>query len=283
MNVFKTAILLVLLTLLFMLVGNLIGGVQGMQVAFVFALIMNFFSYWFSDRIVLAMYRGKKLEEQDNPKLFSIIRNLTMRANLPMPKVYLVPMKVPNAFATGRDPKHAAVAVTEGILGILNDDELEGVLAHELGHVKDRDILISTMVATIAGAIFMLANMARWAMLFGGSGRSREKGTINMVALLVITIIAPLAAMLIQLAISRSREYLADQEGAIISAKPLSLASALKRIHAVAQRNPVEVNPVTAHMFIVNPLSDRGIAHLFSTHPPMEKRIERLEQIAAKM
>lgn len=283
MNIFKTAMLLVLLTLLFMLVGNLIGGVQGMQVAFVFALIMNFFSYWFSDKIVLAMYRGKKLEEQDNPKLFSIIRNLTMRANLPMPKVYLIPMKVPNAFATGRNPKHAAVAVTEGIMGILNDDELEGVLAHELGHVKDRDILISTMVATIAGAIFMLANMARWAMLFGSSGRNREKGTINLVALLVITIIAPLAAMLIQLAISRSREYLADQEGAIISAKPLSLASALRRIHAAAQRNPVEVNPTTAHMFIVNPLSGRGIANLFSTHPPMEKRIERLEQIAAKM
>jgi len=267
------------LTALFVVIGKALGGQTGMFIAFGLALAINFFSYWFSDKIVLKMYGAQEVREVDHPALYSIVRSLATRANLPMPKVYVIPGDQPNAFATGRNPEHSAVAVTEGIMRILDRDELAGVIGHELAHIKHRDILIGTIAATIAGAISMIANMAQWAMIFG-AGRSDEDEGQNPIAMLVSIIVAPIAAMLIQMAISRSREYLADEEGARIAGNPRYLSSALRKLHLAAQQIPLAANPATAHMFIVSPLSGGGaLLNLFSTHPPMEKRIARLESL----
>jgi heat shock protein HtpX len=288
MNTFRTTILLAVLTALLVWAGDLMGGRQGAVIALVMAGVMNFFSYWFSDKIVIKMYGGQEVTAQDNPELYGLIQDLTQRAALPMPKVYMLPQDTPNAFATGRNPQHAAVAVTDGIRRILNKRELAGVLGHELSHVKNRDILVSTIAATLAGAISYLAYMAQWAAIFGG-GRSRddEGGGGNIFGLLFMMIVAPLAAMLIQMAVSRSREYGADEGGAKITGDPLALASALRKLHMGAQNIPLEVNNATAnataHMFIVNPLTAGGLANLFSTHPPMEERIARLEAMAGAM
>lgn len=279
MNSFKTFMLLVGLTLLLVLVGQVLGGRTGATYAFCIALVMNFVSYWFSDKIVLAMYRAKKVTEAEAPKLHRIVNNLCQSAQLPAPKVYVIPDATPNAFATGRNPNHAAVAVTEGILQLLSEDELEGVLGHELAHVQNRDILISTIAATIAGAIFMLADWARWAMIFGRHGDDRDEGS-NPLVFMVMLIVAPLAAMLIQMAISRSREYLADASGARICGRPLSLANALRKLTMGVQRIPMHTaNPSTAHMFIVNPFLGGGLMTLFSTHPKIELRIAKLEKM----
>jgi heat shock protein HtpX len=279
MNTMKTFMLMALLTALLVFIGNFIGGQNGMVMAFVFAMVMNFGSYWFSDKIVLRMYNAREVGRSEAPELFSIVEDLAGRAGLPMPRVYVIPNDQPNAFATGRDPQHAAVAVTEGILRTLSKDELRGVLSHELAHVQHRDILVGTVAATIAGAISMLANMAQWAMIFGGGRSDNERGS-NPIGGLVMIIVAPIAAMLIQMAISRSREFLADEGGAKISGNPLSLANALRKLDTRVKQIPMEANPSTAHMFIVNPLSGRGLMKLFSTHPPMEERIARLEQMA---
>ncbi|MCK4386164.1 MAG: zinc metalloprotease HtpX [candidate division Zixibacteria bacterium] len=280
MNTLKTTFLLTLLTLLLVFVGQMLGGNSGMVVALIFAAIMNLTTYWFSDKIVLAMYRAKPIEESDNPGLYNLIRRTATKAGLPMPKVYVIPTQTPNAFATGRNPKHAAVAVTSGILKILNEDELEGVISHEMAHVKNRDILTGSIVATLAGAISMLAFMARWAAIFGGFGGRDSEGRGGGLGLLIMAIVAPLAALLIQMAISRSREYAADQTGAKISHKPLSLANALRKLEYAGRRIPLKANPSTAHLFIVNPLSGKGMASLFSTHPPVEERVARLEKMA---
>ena len=277
MNGFKTALLLVVLTLLFILVGRVVGGRGGMTLAFVLALIMNFGAYWFSDKIVLAMYRARKTTEADNPRLFQIVRSTSQMAGLPMPRVYIIPSQSPNAFATGRNPQHAAVAATEGIMQILDDDELSAVMAHELGHVRNRDTLISTIAATIAGAISYIAFMARW-MPFIGGGDDDDRG--NILVMLLVGILAPIAAALVQLAISRQREYGADKSGAEISHKPLALASALKKLHNMTQKVQMKASPATAHMFIVQPFSMKGMAGWFSTHPPVEERIARLEEYA---
>lgn len=281
MNVIKTVFFLTLLTLLLISIGGMVGGRQGMIVAFAIALAMNFVTYWFSDKIVLSMYRAKEVKREEYPKLLVAVSNLSTKAGLPMPKVYVIPTGTPNAFATGRDPSHAAVAVTEGIMKLLSDDELEGVIAHELSHVKNRDTLIMTLVATVAGAIYMLSDMARWAMIFGGRADDDRNGS-SAVSALVIVIVAPIAATLIQLAISRSREYMADDSGAYISGRPLSLANALRKMHNYSRQMPMKANPVTAHMFIVNPLTGGGFLSFFSTHPPIERRIARLEELAIK-
>jgi heat shock protein HtpX len=281
MNTLKTVFLLTLLTLLFVFIGQVVGGKSGMIIALIFAAIMNLTTYWFSDKIVLAMYRAQPIKESDNPRLYSLIRRTATKANLPMPKVYLIPTQTPNAFATGRNPKHATVAVTSGILKILDEDELEGVISHEMAHVRNRDILTGSIVATVAGAISVLAHMAQWGAIFGGyGGRDDEGRGGGGLGLLIMAIVAPLAALLIQMAISRSREYAADQTGAKISHKPLSLANALKKLQYASRRIPLEANPSTAHLFIVNPLSGKGMASLFSTHPPVEERVARLEKMA---
>jgi len=280
MNGFKTLLLLTALTVLFLLIGGVLGGRQGMIIAFMFAVVMNFISYWFSDKIVLAMYRGRQIQEQDNPRLYRIVAHQTQMAGLPMPRVYIIPTGSPNAFATGRNPRNAAVAATEGILGLLSDDELAGVIGHELAHVKNRDILTQTIAATIAGAISMLAYMARWGAIFGGYGGRSNDNRGGALGLVAMAIVAPIAALFIQMAISRSREYAADEEGARISGMPSSLASALRKLHNGTARRPLRANPSTAHLFIVNPLSGRGLMNLFSTHPPVEERIARLEKIA---
>src|SRR5437773_8400290 len=276
-NIFKTAMLLAVLTAMLVLIGGAFGGRQGMLVAFVLALLMNLGSYWFSDKIVLAMYRAQPVDEAQAPGLYAIVRRLTPRASLPMPRVYLIPTDTPNAFATGRNPTHAAVAVTEGILRILDDEELEGVLAHELSHVKNRDVLVSTIAATLAGAITYLAHMAQWAALWGG-GRSSddEEGGGNPFALILMAVLAPIAALLVQLAVSRAREFQADATGARIAGKPWGLAKALEKLEMANEVAPMEANPATAHLFIVNPLSGRSLMNLFSTHPPLEDRIARL-------
>jgi heat shock protein HtpX len=282
MNTTKTIVLMVGLTVLLVLIGGAFGGRQGMILAFIFAGAMNMFSYWFSDKVVLRMYNAQEVTEAEAPMLWGVTHDLALKMNMPMPKVYVIPSDAPNAFATGRNPNHAAVAATEGILRLLTREELEGVMAHELGHVRNRDILIGTIAATIAGAISMLANMAQWAMIFGGGGRrdDREGGGGGLIAGIAMIILAPIAAALIQMAISRSREYEADASGARLCGNPMWLASALRKLHAGSQRVPLDANPATAHMFIVNPLRGGGMVNLFSTHPPIEERIARLESMA---
>ena len=290
MNGFRTTILLAVLTALVVWIGQMVGGPNGAVVALIFAGAMNFFSYWFSDKIVLKMYGGQQITANDDPELYSLVQELAAKGGLPMPKVYVIPEDAPNAFATGRNPEHAAVAVTQGIRRILNKRELAGVLGHELSHVKNRDILISSIAATLAGAISFMAQMAQWGMIFGG-GRSRDEGEGNggggIFGLLFMMIVAPIAAMLIQMAVSRSREFMADEGGAKISGDPLALAGALRKLHMGAQNIPLEVNNATqnatAHMFIVSPLSGGSFASLFSTHPAMEERVARLEAMAKDM
>jgi len=277
-NTFKTIFLLGTLTGLLVVFGNYFGGTQGMMIAFLFALLMNFGAYWFSDKIVLSMYRARQVTEAEAPELVGLVRSLSQRARLPMPKVWIVPSPAPNAFATGRNPEHAAVAVTEGLLQIMNRDQLEGVLAHELGHITNRDTLISAVAATLAGVIMMLANMARWAAFFGG-GRDDEDRGGGVVGLLVMAILAPIAALLIQMAISRTREFVADATAAHLTKKPLALASALEQLQMAAERIPLDANPATSHLFIVNPLSGRSLLRLFSTHPSVEERVKRLRAI----
>jgi heat shock protein HtpX len=277
MNGLKTTLLLVGLTLLFVWIGYGLGGRQGMMIAFGFAMLMNFVSYWFSDKIVLKMYGARQVTETEAPDLVGAVRTVSQAAGIPMPRVYIIPKETPNAFATGRSPNHSAVAATEGILRLLNRDELEGVMAHEVAHIKHRDTLISTVAATLAAAIGMLAMMARWGAIFGGFGGRDERGNGGgIIGLLVMSIVAPLAATLIQLAISRSREYLADEGGARFSHKPWALATALEKLHSINQHHPMQAQPATAHLFIVNPLSGGGLLALFSTHPPVEERVARL-------
>ena len=275
LNAVKTTVLLALLTGLFIAIGGWFGGRSGMVVALGLALVMNFAAYWFSDKIVLRMYRAQPLSEAQAPGVYGIVRNLATRAGMPMPKLYLISSETPNAFATGRNPDHAAVAVTEGILRVMSAEELEGVLAHELSHVLNRDVLISTIAATLAGAVMMLADMARWAAFFGSS-RDNEEGGSNPIGLFLMAILAPLAALLIQTAVSRSREYQADASGARLTHRPLGLASALQKLQQANQMVPMDASPATAHLFIVNPLSARTLMSLFSTHPPIEDRIARL-------
>ena len=278
-NLLKTAVLMAAITALFMAIGNLVGGQQGMMLALLVAIGMNFFSYWFSDKLVLRMYNAQEVDEHSAPQFHRTIRELAQQAGLPMPRVYLIQEDAPNAFATGRDPEHAAVAATTGILRVLNHRELRGVMAHELAHVKHRDILISTVSATMAGAISMLANFA---MFFGG--RDSEGRPANPVAGLLVALLAPMAAALIQMAISRAREFEADRGGAEISGDPRALASALEKIHRYAQGIPLDAaerNPSTAQMMIVNPLHGGGLRTLFSTHPSIEERVERLQQMSA--
>lgn len=268
------------LSVLLVLIGNWVGGRGGMVVAFLIAIAMNFGSYWFSDKIVLKMYGAKEVTREQLPWLFDMVQDLTGRGGLPMPRIYVIPQEQPNAFATGRNPEHAAVAVTEGIMRTLSKEELRGVLGHELAHVLHRDILIGTIAATMAAAISMLANMAQWAMIFGGGSRSNDRDGGSPISGLVMIIVAPIAALMIQMAISRSREFAADEGGAHLSGNPLSLASALKKLEEKRVTIPMDASPATAHMFIVNPLSAGGIASLFSTHPPIEERIARLEEMA---
>jgi heat shock protein HtpX len=276
-NTFKTAFLLTVLTLFIIFIGRVLGGQQGMILAFFMAAIMNFVSYFFSDKIALSMYRAQPVTREQLPRVYNVVERLAQRNGLPMPKIYVIPTDSPNAFATGRNPSHASVAVTEGILNLLTDEELEGVLAHELSHVRNRDILISSIAATLAGAITILARMAGWGMMFGGYGGrdDRDRGGGGIGALLMI-ILAPLAAMLIQLAVSRAREYQADESGAHMTGNPYGLASALKKLDTYSKRVPMVATPSTAHLFIVQPLLGMNFASLFSTHPPIEKRIERL-------
>lgn len=277
MNVMKTVMLMMLLTLLLVYGGAAIGGGQGMTIALVMAFLMNFVTYFFSDKIVLKMYHAREVNETEAPVLYRIVRNLSQKAGIPMPRVYIIPDTSPNAFATGRSPKHAAVAATEGIMQMLTEEELSGVMAHELAHVMHRDILIGTIAATIAGAISYLAQMAQWAMIFGGGRHDDDEGS-SPVASLVMMIVAPIAAMLIQMAISRSREYAADAGGARLQGNPLALANALRKLHNGAQMIPMhDATPATSHMLIVSPFSGGAIMKLFSTHPPMEERIARLE------
>ncbi|MBI5887828.1 MAG: zinc metalloprotease HtpX [Deltaproteobacteria bacterium] len=282
MNYFKTTVLLAVLTAILVFFGSAFGGRNGAVTALIFAGIMNFVSYWFSDKIVLMMYRARKVDEAAAPELHAIVRDLAMKANLPMPAVYIMENDTPNAFATGRNPEHAAVAATTGIIKLLTREELSGVIGHELAHVENRDILISTIAATIAGAITYLSHMAYWGALFGGGRRDDRDG--SPIVLIAMMIVAPIAAMIIQLAISRAREYGADEGGARITGNPLHLANALKKLDYYNKRIPMEgVNQATSHMFIVNPLSGGGITKLFSTHPPIEERIKRLEAMAGRI
>ncbi len=276
-NTFKTALLLTALTLFLIFVGQAIGGERGAVFAFVIAAVMNFVSYFFSDKIALKMSGAQPVSEQELPRVYGIVRRLTQKARLPMPKLYVIPTDSPNAFATGRNPSHASVAVTQGILSLLNDEELEGVLAHELGHVRNRDILISSIAATVAGAITMLARLGYYAALFGGmGGRDRERENGSPIAALLMMILAPIAALLIQLAISRSREYAADETGAHFTGDPYALASALRKLDTWSKRLPMAASPSTAHLFIVKPRLATSLGNLFSTHPPIAERIARL-------
>jgi heat shock protein HtpX len=275
-NGLKTALLLGALSGLLLLLGEMLGGAQGLMFGFIMAAVMNFGSYWFSDKIVLAMYRAQPVDEARAPGLHAMVRRLATRAQIPMPRVYLIPTDTPNAFATGRNPQHAAVAVTEGIMRILDEDELEGVLAHELSHVTNRDVLISTIAATLAGAITYLAHMAQWAAIFGGRSQDDEEGGGNPLVMMLFAILAPIAAMLVQFAVSRAREFQADATGARLAGRTYGLAKALEKIEMAARVEPMAANPATAHLFIVNPLTGRSVARLFSTHPPTEERIARL-------
>jgi heat shock protein HtpX len=274
-NVFKTAMLLAVLTAMLVLIGGAIGGRHGMLIALVFAFVMNFVSYWWSDKIVLAMYGAQEISEAQAPELSSMVRRLATKAGVPMPRLYIIPSEQPNAFATGRNPAHAAVAVTEGIMRILDNEELEGVLAHELSHVLNRDVLISTIAATLAGAITYLAHMAQWAAFMGG-GRNNDDDAPSPVAMIAMAVIAPIAAMLVQLAVSRSREFHADATGARLAGRAYPLAKALEKLDMAAHAIPMNANPATAHLFIINPLSGASLMRLFSTHPSTEERIARL-------
>jgi heat shock protein HtpX len=275
-NSIKTALLLGALTGLIMVIGRYLGGNQGMVIAFFFAIVLNFGSYWFSDKIVLKMYRARPVSEAEAPDLHRIVRELAHQADLPVPRICIIPSESPNAFATGRNPEHAVVAVTQGILRLLHKHELKGVLAHEMAHVKHRDILIGSIAATVAGAIMMIARMAQFAALFGGGGSRDDDDGGGGIGLIAMSILAPLAAMLIQMAISRSREYAADASGASFAGSPQGLASALKKIASASRKIPMKAEPATAHMFIMNPLSGKSLMNLFSTHPPVEDRIRRL-------
>ena len=275
-NWFKTTILMGGLTALVIFIGGLFGGQQGMIFAFILALGMNFFSYWYSDKIVLKMYRAQPVSPSENPEIYQIVENIARRAGLPVPKVFLIPDESPNAFATGRNPQHAVVAVTRGLLNLMNHDEIEGVISHEMAHIKHRDILIGSIAATMAGAIMILASMARWAAIFGGGSSDDDEGGLGIVGLLAMSILAPIAAMLIQMAISRSREYQADSSGVSFVGQPGGLASALEKLGTYSGRIPMKASAQTAHMFIVNPLRGGNLANLFSTHPPLEERIARL-------
>ncbi|ADT83550.1 zinc metalloprotease HtpX [Thermococcus barophilus] len=281
----RTGVLMAFLTGLLMALGYVLGSETGMIFAFIFALAMNFFSYWYSDKIVLTWYRARIVDEMEAPELHRIVEDLAREAGIPKPRVAIVPTDVPNAFATGRDPKHAVVAVTQGLLRILDRDELEGVLAHEISHIRNRDILIQTLAAVMAGAIIMIARWAGWMLWLGGfGGRDREGESGSILGAIVLIILAPIAAMMIQMAISRAREYLADESGAKISGKPWALARALEKIEYYVSRRPLrDGNPATAHMFIINPFRGVSLAELFSTHPPTQKRIERLRKIAEEM
>jgi heat shock protein HtpX len=276
-NTFKTAFLLTLLTLLLMFIGRAFGGQNGMLLALALAAVMNFISYFYSDKIALAMYRAQPVTREELPRAYAAVERLTQKIGIPMPKMYVIPNDSPNAFATGRNPQHASVAMTQGILNLLNDEELEGVLAHELGHVNNRDILISSVAATVAGAITMLASMGRFAMIFGGMGGNRDDRRGGGLGALFMLILAPIAASLIQLAVSRSREYQADATGAHFTGNPYALASALSKLDAYSRRLPMQATPSTAHLFIIQPfLGGMNFGSLFSTHPPIAKRIERL-------
>jgi heat shock protein HtpX len=275
-NTFKTAFLLSALTLLLMFVGRVFGGQNGMLIALIFAAVLNFVSYFYSDKIALAMYRAKPVTREELPRVYHVVERLTQKIGIPMPKIFVIPTESPNAFATGRNPNHASVAVTQGILALLNDEELEGVLAHELGHVRNRDILISSIAATVAGAITYLAEIARWGMIFGGYERDRDSRGGGGFGALLMLLLAPVAAALIQLAVSRSREYQADETGAHFTGNPYALASALSKLDAYSKRLPLQATPSTAHLFIVQPFLGMSFGSLFSTHPPIAKRIERL-------
>jgi heat shock protein HtpX len=275
-NTFKTAFLLTLLTLLLMFIGRAFGGQNGMLLALAFAAVMNFVSYFYSDKIALRMYRAQPVTREELPRAYAAVERLTQKIGIPMPKIYVIPNDSPNAFATGRNPQHASVAVTQGILNLLNDEELEGVLAHELGHVNNRDILISSVAATVAGAITMLASMGRFAMIFGGMGGDRDENRGGGLGAVLMLILAPIAASLIQLAVSRSREYQADATGAHFTGNPYALASALAKLDAYSRRLPMQATPSTAHLFIIQPFLGMNFSSLFSTHPPIAKRIERL-------
>ena len=283
MNYFKTFLLMLVLTGLLIVAGGAIGGEQGMIIALILAAVMNLGTYWFSDKVVLSMYHATPVTEAEYPELYSIVRNLAVRGNIPMPKVYIVEEDTPNAFATGRNPQHAAVCVTTGIMKILNANELSGVIGHELTHVKNRDILISSIAATVAGAISMLAWMAEWGAMFGGFGGRSDDGEGNIIGIIAMAILAPLIATLIQLAISRQREYAADKGGAMLSGNPMYLASALNKLEEGNEEEPMQANQMTnatAHMFIVNPLRGGAFKSLFSTHPATEDRIEKLKEMA---
>jgi heat shock protein HtpX len=276
-NQIRTTFLLAVMTVFILLIGQMLGGRQGLIIALVFAAGMNFVSYWYSDKIVLRMYKAREVTPGQAPEIYSIVQDLARKADLPTPKVYIIPQESPNAFATGRNPEHAVVAVTEGLLKLMDREELAGVLGHELGHVKNRDILIGSIAATMAGAIMMLASIARWSAIFGG--RSDDDEGMGGFGLIIVSILAPIAAVLIQTAISRSREYLADASGARFSGNPDGLARALEKLGNYSARIPANANPSTAHMFIVNPLSGQRLMSLFSTHPPLEDRISRLRGI----
>lgn len=275
-NSLKTGILLAVLTVMFLLIGQAVGGRSGMVMAFGMAVLLNVGTYWFSDKIVLRMYGAREVSEGEAPQLHGMVRRLATAGGLPMPKVYIIPTDSPNAFATGRDPQHAAVAVTEGIMRILTPDELEGVLGHEMSHVKHRDILIGTVAATLAGAVMMLARFAQFAAIFGGGRSDRDGEGGGALGLLLTAVLAPIGAMLVQMAVSRSREYLADEGGAKLCGRPDSLARALEKIHAASRAVPMDASPATAHMFILSPLTGKGLLTLFSTHPPVEERVARL-------
>jgi heat shock protein HtpX len=282
MNKIKTTLLMTVLTLILVLAGSAIGGKNGMTIALVIAFVINFITYWFSDKIVLKMYRANQVSELEAPELHSLVRGLSLKAGLPMPKVYIIEQEQPNAFATGRNPEHGAVAVTTGIMKILNREEIEGVIAHELAHIKNRDVLVGTVTATIAGAISYLAQIAQWGMIFGGrSDSDEEDGHGSPFAAIVMMIVGPIAALLVQMAISRSREYGADAGGAELTGSAAGLAGALGKLHAASKRIPMEASPATSHMFNMNPLAGGGIIKLFSTHPPVEERIARLMSMKA--
>jgi heat shock protein HtpX len=279
MNQAKTFFLMVILTIIFVALGSLIGGQNGAFIAFLIALVMNFVSYWFCDKIVLKMYGARQVSENEAPQLYTMVSSLAQKASIPIPKVYIIENDSPNAFATGRNPSNGVVAVTTGIMRILSREELEGVLAHEISHIKHRDILVQTVAATLAGAITMIANFARFTAFFGGGSDNEERG--NVFSVIIFSIVAAFAAMLIQLAISRSREYMADDRGAHLAGNPLFLARALKKLTAGVERSPMnDANPSTAPLFIVNPFTAKGVVALFSTHPPIEERIKRLEDMA---